>query len=409
MPVFEYQAYDASGKVTRGIINADSLKTARDKLRSQKLYPTGIKKTTWESTDNTEKKRKGFSLSFQRINQTEYVYVLRQLSTLISAGLPLESALSGVTDQIKNKSLQKIMAQIRERVREGSSLAVAMEEHPRVFNPTFTAMINAGESSGTLEMVMERLADFAEQQAELKRKIQTTMAYPLLMLIVGVTVVVFLMTYVVPRITEIFIDLHQNLPVPTVILIAASSFIQDYWMAIFIALAVTGFALKWYASLPGGKVLFDRLVLHIPIVGEIVKKVAIARFCRTLGTLLKNEVPMLTALDIVKNVVANDVLAKAVALISKQISEGQSIVGPISRSSIFPPVMSQMVYAGEQSGTLEDMFLRMGDSFEKEVASRLTMLTSLLEPVMILVLGGLVGFVVLAVLLPIFEMSQLVN
>ncbi len=409
MPVFEYQALDSTGKTRKGIINADSLKIARDKLKAQKLFPTSLQKTTWEAPRSKQKGKKRFRLNLQQVNQTEYVYTLRQLATLLSAGLPLDSALTGVMEQIKNKTLQKVMAQIRERVREGSSLAGAMEEHPRIFSPTFTAMIEAGESSGTLEMVMERLAEFAEQQAELRRKIQSTMAYPALMLIVGLGVVFFLMSYVVPRVTSIFLDLQQTLPLPTIILIKVSSVFQEYWLILLIVLGVLGLFLRWYIAKPKGKALFDRFILHVPLVGEIVKKVAIARFSRTLGTLLKNEVTLLTALDIVRNVVFNDVLARAIDLIRKQISEGQSIVGPITKSAIFPPVVSQMVSAGEQSGSLDEMLLRIGDTFENEVASRLTVMTSLLEPVMILFLGALVGFVVLAVLLPIFEMSQLVQ
>lgn len=406
MAVFEYTAIDGSGKTCKGIIDAESRKGARQKLRNKKLYPTAVAESRIEKNN---KKRKKFNFNLQRINRAEFVYAIRQLATLLSAGLPLMQALTAVLEQIKNKPLHRIFSQVRERVKEGSSLAQAFEEHPNVFPSEFTAMINAGESSGTLEMVLERLAEFAEQQMALRRKVQATLAYPLLMLVVGLAVVFFLMSYVVPKVTQIFLDLDQALPVPTIMLIKVSHFFQAYWWILLLTLILFLFALQRYAQTSKGKAYYDRLLLSIPFIGEIIKNISISRFTRTLGTLLKNEVPLLTSLDIVRTVVANHVLAQAITKIKLQVSEGQNLVTPMSKSNIFPSTVVQMTAAGEQSGNLAEMLLMIAENFDNDVTNRLTVLTSLMEPVMILVLGTLVGFVVLAILLPIFEMSHLVQ
>jgi general secretion pathway protein F len=406
MAVFEYVAIDTLGKKRKGIINAESPGIAGQKLKGQGLFPTSLEEVR---AAKAQVRRKTRLLFAPRVSQVDLVATIRQLSTLLSAGLPLVQTLTGVLEQMADGALKRILAQIRERVNEGMSLAAAMEEHPQVFGQAFTAMIKAGESSGTLELVLERLADFSEQQLALKRKVQSTLAYPLLMLMVGLSVIFFLMTYVVPKVTQIFLDMNQALPLPTTLLIGASSLFQSFWWVLLLLILGILLFLRRFKRTPKGKEAIDRMVLKTPLLGEIVRKLAVSRFARALGTLLANEVPLLTALDIVRTVVGNSVLTKSIDAVRIQVSEGRSMAQPMAGSEFFPSMVVQMVAAGEQSGQLPEMLLKVADIYENEVSTRLSTMTSLMEPVMILVLGAMVGFVVLAVLLPIFEMSHLIR
>jgi general secretion pathway protein F len=406
MPVYEYVAIDAAGKNRRGIVDADSARTAREKLRASGIYPTRLDETR-TTEPRPERTRFEFRMLRQRVGRADLVATTRQLATLLSAGLPLVTALTGVLDQVKKPALRRVLSQVRERVNEGSSLSVALAEHPAVFPSVYSAMIHAGESSGTLELVMERLAEFGEQQMAIQRKIQANLAYPTLMVSVGVLVVFFLMTYVIPRITRIFVEMKRALPLPTVLLIQISGFFQKAWP--FLVLLVIGawIAARFYVKTEKGRRLYDRSVLRLPIVGGIVLRVIIARITRTLGTLLGNGVPLLTAMEIVRSLVGNVILGEVIEEARQEISEGATITTPLARGGVFPGTVIQMISVGEQSGNLEGMLFKIADTYEAEFETRITTLTSLLEPVLILALGGLVGFVVLAVLLPIFEMSHL--
>jgi len=415
MAVYEYIALDTSGKSRKGILDADSLEAATQKLRSLGLYPSRLAETMALPRAGGRKLgllpqlRSRLKGLFQRVSKRDLTYSTRQMSILLNAGLPLESCLSAVIEQSEGTALHRVMAQVRERIKEGSSFAAALQEHPRVFNETYTTMIAAGEASGTLEIVMAGLADFAEQQMELSRKIQSVLAYPLLMLVVGIGVVFFLMVYVIPKVTEIFVDMKQSLPLPTIILINISSFVQTYWMFMPVLFLLMWLGFKRYLKTKSGRMRMHKLALALPVVGPLVHRIAIARFSRTLGTLVKNGVPLLKAMAIVRTVAGNVVLRRAVDEVAQEVSEGQGLSKPLAKRKIFPPTMVRMVSAGEQSGSLDEMLLRLSDLIESEVASRLTILTSLIEPLMILFLGVIVGFVVLSVLLPIFEMSTLLH
>jgi general secretion pathway protein F len=408
MPVFEYVAIDSAGKSRKGIIDADSARAARNKLRSDGIYPTRLEETQADEISERPS-RLQFRIPLQRVRRADVVVTTRQLATLLSAGLPLVSALSGVLEQVKRPALRKVLSQVRERVKEGMSLASALMEHPAVFPSVYTAMINAGETSGTLELVVERLAEFGEQQLALQRKIRSTLAYPLLMLIVGVGVVVFLMAYVIPRVTQIFVEMKQELPLPTTILIMVSKLFQRYWPLAILAIVGCFFAARYYVKTDAGRRRYDRMLLKLPVVGSIVEKVAMARITRTLGTLLKNGVPLLSAMEIVRSLVSNVVLRQALEEARQEISEGASITAPLARGGVFPPAVIQMISVGEQSGNLEGMLFKVAETFDSEVENSVTTFTSLLGPFMILFLAFFVGFVVLAVLLPIFEMSNLIG
>jgi general secretion pathway protein F len=408
MPVFEYVAIDRAGKSRKGIIDADSARAARNKLRSDGIYPTRLEETQADEISERPS-RLQFRIPLQRVRRADVVSTTRQLATLLSAGLPLVSALSGVLEQVKRPALRKVLSQVRERVKEGMSLASALMEHPAVFPSVYTAMINAGETSGTLELVVERLAEFGEQQLALQRKIRSTLAYPLLMLIVGVGVVVFLMAYVIPRVTQIFVEMKQELPLPTTILIGVSELFHKYWPLAILAIVGCFFAARYYVKTDAGRRRYDRMLLNLPVVGSIVEKVAMARITRTLGTLLHNGVPLLSAMEIVRSLVSNVVLRQALEEARQEISEGASITAPLARGGVFPPAVIQMISVGEQSGNLEGMLFKVAETFDSEVETSVTTFTSLLGPFMILFLAFFVGFVVLAVLLPIFEMSHLIG
>ena len=408
MPVFEYVAIDRSGKNRKGIIDADSARAARNKLRADGIYPTRLDETQADEISERPS-RLQFRIALQRVRRADVVSTTRQLATLLSAGLPLVSALSGVLEQAKRPALRKVLSQVRERVKEGMSLASALMEHPAVFPAVYTAMINAGETSGTLELVVERLADFGEQQLALQRKIRSTLAYPLLMLIVGVGVVVFLMAYVIPRVTQIFVEMKQQLPLPTTILITVSELFQKYWPLAILAMVGCFLAVRYYVKTEAGRRRYDKMLLKLPVVGSIVEKVAMTRITRTLGTLLHNGVPLLSAMEIVRSLVSNVVLRQALEEARQEISEGASITAPLARGGVFPPAVIQMISVGEQSGNLEGMLFKVAETFDSEVETSVTTFTSLLGPFMILFLAFFVGFVVLAVLLPIFEMSNIIG
>ena len=409
MPVYEYIALDIRGKKLKGIIDAESVFAARQRLRETNIFPVDLNET---SVEEKNKMPTGSSIGalFNRVSLREVSVMTRQLSTLIGAGLPLVPSLTAIISQTTNPQLKKTLAQVKEEVNEGSSFVQSISHYPGIFSPFYINMVRAGEASGALDIVLERLADFSENQQALRGRIKAALAYPLFMFLVGSGVLFFLTTFVVPKITGIFSEMHQTLPGITVFLISVSGFMKSFWVAIVLIIIGTFLGLRYMITKTiRGQCLWDRVKLKIPLFGPLTHKTAVARFSRTLGTLLESGVPMLTALSIVKNVVNNTLIADAIAEASRNIEEGRNLSATLSKSGLFPPIIIQMISAGEQSGTLEAMLYKTSDSLESEVESNITMMTSMLEPVMILVMGLLVGFIVVSILLPIFEMNQLIR
>lgn len=405
MAVYEYKAFNKKGKTVSGVIDADSSQEARIKLREEDVFITDI----YETTSVQEKKSSANIVLFARIRPIEISVMTRQLSTLLNAGIPLVEGLSAIIEQIDNKGLKKIMSQVRESVREGMSFADALSRHPRAFSHLMVNMIRSGESSGSLEIVLLRLADFLEQQIELKRKVGSALIYPTVTISIALIVLLFLLVYVVPSVTQIFADMKQTLPLPTAILIAVSRFTQRYWWLFFLTAIAVFSGVKAYTKTEDGRIHFDRLKLKMPLFGPLVRKIAITRFSRTLGTLLKNGVPLLNALDIVKNVVGNKILEQTIDDARTHIGEGSTIHDPLKRSGVFPPIVIHMIFVGEKSGTLEEMLNKVADTTDNEINTAINTLTSLLEPIMIVGLALVVGFIVLSILLPIFEINQLIR
>jgi general secretion pathway protein F len=333
----------------------------------------------------------------------------RQLATLLGAGLPLVPAIAALTSQTRSQSFKKMLAKIKDSIVEGNSFARSLSLFPGTFSALYINMVTAGETSGALEIVLDRLADITEKQQALKSRIQSAMAYPILMSLIGVLVLFLLLTFIVPNITSIFSDMNQTLPAPTLFLIRISDIFKMYWWIILIGIAGAVFILRRINKTVKGRYFFDKIKLLLPRFGLLVKKLAVARFSRTLGSLLENGVSMLSALGIVKNIVGNALITDAIEDASKEVGKGKGLGPALAESKLFPDLSIQMIQVGEQSGKLEEMLDKVADVFENEVETSIMTMTSLLEPVMILIMAVIVGFIVLSICLPIFEMSQLVR
>jgi general secretion pathway protein F len=410
MPIYEYSALNLKGKTVSDIIDADSIAAARQKLRAANIYPISIKEVY-----DRGGKREGrlteilFRPLSPRVKPAELAMMTRQLATLLGAGFPLVSAIYTLVPQASSTAFKRILSQIKDAIEEGSSFAEALALYPDTFSDIYINMVKSGESSGTLELVLQRLADISERQQALANRIRTAMAYPILMFFIGVIVLFVLLTYIVPTITEIFSDMGQTLPAPTRFLIATSEFLKSSWPALLIGLIAAGFAFGRIKKREAVRYRLDRFKLKLPGVGTLIQKLTVARFARTLGTLLDNGVSLLTALYIVKNVVGNRRVAETIAHAASEVEKGNSLARTLAESEAFPHISIQMVQVGEQSGELENMLAKVADIYENEVENTILGLTALLEPAIILFMGVIVAFIVLSICLPIFEMNMLVR
>ena len=408
MPIFEYSGIDSKGKKTAGNVDAENERSARAKLRRMGVFPTTI---------GVEGKggggKGGLSMQIdvgkflQRVKVQDVAVMTRQLATLIGANIPLVDALAALVDQIENPKLRNILAGVRERVIEGSKLSDALRGHPKIFGDLYVNMINAGESSGALEIVLQRLADFTEGQSKLRSKVIGAMIYPAIMSFVGVTLMIMLLTFVVPKVTKIFVDMKATLPLPTRMLMGASNAVTDYWYVFVLLVPVAVYGVRRFLNTPGGRAWWDKKLLTLPLFGKLNKMVIVSRFTRTLSTLLSSGVPLLTAMDIVRNIITNTRLRAVIEQTRDNVREGQSVADPLRRSGEFPPLVTHMISIGEKTGELEKMLERIADTYDAEVDNTVSTLTTLLEPIMILVMAGIVSFIVMSILLPIIKLNQL--
>jgi general secretion pathway protein F len=418
MPVFEYRGLNSAGKQVKGLLEADSPKTLRSKLRTDGIFLTDVLAQAEGSRAAVSKGANASlvardidlrKLGRGRVNTDDVAIFTRQLSTLLHAGVTLVESLSALVDQVEKERFKRALSDIKQRVNEGSSLAEAMGAHPKIFPSIYVNMVRAGEASGALDAVLTRLADFTENQARLQQKILSTMLYPAIMMVVGGGILVALMVFVVPKVTKIFETMKATLPLNTRILIASSNFFQNWWFIILPLMVVGGMLfLRWTKSAKG-KPKWDRLMLKAPVVGNLVRLLSISRFARTLSTLLKSGVPLLAAMDIVKAVMTNTVLAEVVEKARDSIREGESIANPLKRSGEFPPLVYHMVAIGERSGQLEEMLTNVADNYETQVNVRIGALTSLLEPMLIVVMGAVIAFVALSILMPILQVNSAIH
>lgn len=410
MAVYEYVGLDAVGKGVKGIIDADSARTARGRLRKQGVFPTEVKEQSKGATQG-----KGLNVQidfgkyFQRVGATDIAQMTSQLSTLVGAGIPMVDSLTALVDQVENPLLKSALADIKEKVNEGHSLAKAMRGHPKVFNDLYVNMVDAGEQSGALEIVLKRLTEFTEKTVQLNSKLVSALTYPAIMILMSSGLVLGLFSFVIPRIKRIFDSFDAGLPLITTIIFALSNFVTGYWWLILLVGTIGTIGFVRYIRTPAGRHWWHRRLLRLPVFGPLNRKVAVSRFARTLATLLVSGVPILTALSIVRSVVGNDIIADAIEAASKNISEGQSIAVPLRASGEFDPIVIHMITVGEKTGELEHMLTKVADAYDAIVENTVDTLTSLLTPILTVFMGVTVGIIALGILLPMLNLSAIVH
>jgi general secretion pathway protein F len=408
MAVFEYRGiFVATGKPAKGVRDAESPKQLRALLRREGVLLTLVAE---EAQVKAKTRRNIDLLAFvRRVGSDDVAAMTRQLATLVRAGIPLVDSITALTEQVEKEEMKRVLTNLRERLNEGSSFAQALEQHPRAFPPVYVSMVAAGEVSGTLEQVLERLADFMDAQARLKGKVGAALLYPLIMLVFGSVLVGVMMVAVVPKVTSIFESMDQALPWYTQLLILVSGFLAGYWWLYLPLAAIGAWAFRRWRAKPAGRFAWDAFVLRAPVFGKLLLMVAIARFAKTLATLLSAGVPLLKALDISHRVLNNARLEQIVQEAAGSIREGQSIAEPLRRSGQFPPIVTHMIAVGEKSGQLEQMLESVAGSYDAQVEIRVQAMTSLLEPLMIILMGSTVGFIAFAILMPLIQMNQFVK
>jgi len=409
MPIYEYRALTIAGQAKKGIIDADTPRLAREKLRVDKVHVTEM----WEldaraqKTKGKQAGKKGLSLDtklFQpRVKTRDLATFTRQFSTLLKSGIQLADALKALVEQCTDRNMEQVLRVVKEEITSGNNLAEALAKHPRFFSDLYVNMVKAGEASGTLDVVLTRIADYLQKQASLKGKVVSALTYPSIMVTVGTAVVIFLMSYVVPQITHVLTERGQPLPWVTEVLVTFSSFMKSFWWVIFIGLAAGFFLLKALLATEAGRLKFDTFLLRMPLFGSLFAKQAISRFAMTFSTLLKSGLAALDALKIVSLVVNNARLTQVINDIHQRIIEGTDIATPIKKSRIFPPMVGYMVAVGEQSGQLEEVLDRVSESYEEELDFAIQRLTAMIEPIIIIFLAAVVGFIIAAVLVPLLD------
>ncbi|HOS96133.1 MAG TPA: type II secretion system inner membrane protein GspF [Deltaproteobacteria bacterium] len=407
MALYSWTGYTDKGKTASGMIDAVSLREAKLKLRTQGMFVSTIA----EEAHGIAHPLKDITLRglLGRVRMEDLAVTTRQLSTLVGASIPLVDALGALYDQTDAPAMKKTIAQVRDSVNEGLSFADALAQHTRVFPDLYVNMVRSGEVSGALDVVLLRLAEFLEGQHRLKSRVTSAMLYPAVLLCISVAVLMYLLTAVVPKVVGMFESMNQVLPLPTRILIALSSFLAwSWWIILLVVIAAVALLVRWKRT-ERGAMKFDRIRMGLPVYGSIYQKVSVARFSRTLGTLLASGVPIIDALRIVKTVLQNRIMETVVENSIAEVMDGSSIAAPLKKSGVFPPILVHMISVGEKSGSLEEMLMKAAESYEGDVETTVAGLTSVLEPLMIVIMGAIVGFVVLSILMPMLEMSTIVR
>jgi general secretion pathway protein F len=404
MPAFEYTAISDKGDETQGVIEGDSPRQVRQQLRQTGLIPLSVDEVSRRETG----KRRSFQFR-QHINYTHLALVTRQLATLLQAGLPIEQALNDVSQQTNHPRLERILHAVRSRVSEGQTLANSLAEFPDVFPELYQKTVDAGEQSGHLDLVLERLADHSEKLQQLRQKVLMALIYPIILTIISLLVVTILMAYVVPRVIRVFENIGQQLPWITQALIHTSDFLRQYGLLIFISIVIIAFVFTRLLKRPAFKLAWHRLMLRTPIVGNMIRSTNAARFSRTLSILVASSVPILDALRISSQLLSNLPMRHAVEQAITRVREGSSLRESLESAGYFPNIMLSLIGSGESSGNLEQMLDRAAITQERDVESSLSILLGLFEPMLILIMGAVVLTIVLAILLPIFELNQLVS
>lgn len=410
MPKFAYRALNKDGKETFGVVQAESQALAINDVRSLGLYPTTVREATKRDEKRARKGPKGLNeLYFGGVKQKEIVIMTRQLATLIDAGLPLLRSINVLIAQLKPSKLRDILREVSADIQSGSTFSDALAKHPKQFDRLFVNMVRAGEVGGMLEVVLNRLAVFMERRAALKRRVKGAMIYPIAVVVIAAGIVSFLLVKVVPVFAEIFEEFGGDLPAPTKVLIAAGDFMMYKWWLLLLILNSTIITVKLLSKFEAVRRVMDRIVLKLPLIGDLVTKVSVARFARTLGTLITSGVPILQALKITRETIGNSVIQNAVDKVHDSIKEGDTIASPLDETKVFPAMVVNMIDVGEETGSLDTMLLKVADIYDAEVEAAVEAMLALMEPAIIICLGGVIGFIVIALYLPIFTLGDQIS
>ena len=414
MAAYEYLALDATGKKHKGVKTGDSAKSVRNELREQGLTPLEVSPVyeadaSKAGTGNKPAAVKGKSSRRQKMSSLELAVMTRQFATLLESGMPIEQSLTGLVEQADQHRIKSVLTGVRAVVVEGGSLAEGMRQFPRAFPELYTASVAAGEQTGHLESVLERLADYTEARQGLQQRISTALVYPIILTLVSISIVVGLMAYVVPKVVKVFDDTGQTLPTLTRVMIKISDFIVNYGYLLAIALLTIGFAISVALRYPGPKLAFHRFILAFPLTRRLSTSLNTSRMARTLSILIGSGVPLISAIRSSAEVVSNLVMRNGLEVTAEEVQQGASLSRSLARSKLFPPLLTQMVASGESSGRLDSMLEKSATSLEREAESRISVVVSLFEPMMILIMGAVVLVIVMAILLPIFDLNQIVS
>ncbi len=404
--IFYYRALDASGAVVKGTLEADNRNLVIESLLRQDYTIVDIK----EDRDREAAKKASLNITlFESVKINDLSLFTRQLSTMVGAGLPIVRSFEILEEQTRNPMLRRAVGDIRTNLEGGLALNECMAQHPKIFSPMYVSMVKAGETGGALDTILSRLADTLERDREINSKVKSASIYPIMVLCVALLVVIFILTFVMPVFVEQFASSGAELPAFTAFFMSVSYFIRDsgLWLLIVIILLVAG--LKWVGTKPGGRLFFDRLYLNMPIVGKAVNRVAVSRFTRILGTLIRSGVPILEALEVLRGVVGNRVISDAIGEARESIREGQSIAAPLAATGVFEPMVTQMIAVGEETGTLDDMLERMAVFYDNEVTFAIDALLKSLEPIMIIFVAGIIGAIIVAIYMPVFNIISTIG
>ncbi|MFH1867546.1 MAG: type II secretion system F family protein [Candidatus Omnitrophota bacterium] len=401
MPIYKYTVKDREGKTINGQADAKSRDNLIELLRKQEY--TIISVTEGEQREARKK------TSDKKVKIEDLVIFSRQLATMVEAGIPLVNVLDILSEQIEKQNFSEVITKVRDDVETGSSFSQALARHPKVFSQLYINMVKAGESSGMLDQILNRVAGYLEKTAALQRKVKTALVYPICVISIAISITMFLLIKVVPTFKGIFDMFGKKLPLPTQILLGISDFTRQYFLWGILGAIGLIIALAQYAKTERGRLVIDTILLKLPIFGILLKKASIAKFSRTLSTLIKSGVPILASLEIVGKTAGNKVIEAVVDGARNSVREGMSLAEPLAKSPVFPPMVTRMISAGEQAGELEKMLSKIADFYDEQVDATVTALTSIIEPVIILFLGVIIGFIVLAIFMPIFEMSSVIS
>lgn len=408
MAVYACTVRDARGQQVSKTIEAPNLAQARAKLREQGLFPLDITEAQ-KSSSGLGGSINGFLAKMQKVKLKEMVVFTRQFATMINSGVALLRALNIMAEQAQSPIFKRILSEVRDGVEEGRSLSEVLADHPKTFNKLYVSMVSAGEMGGVLDEVLNRLAVFMENNAKLIGQLKAAMTYPAVVCFIATSIFIFLLSFVIPIFKEMFDSMKVPLPAFTQMLLNMSAIVRGYWYIIFPSIGGSVWALVAYIKTPFGRSQFDHVALKAPIFGDIIRKVAIARFTRTLGTLLRSGVPLMSALEITQDTAGNIHIAAGIAKVREAVSEGEGMTKPLEQTKLFPPMVTQMIAIGEESGNVDTMLSKVADFYDEEVEQAVKALTSLLEPLMMVLIGGMVGSIIIGMYLPMFSVISAIQ